>query len=959
MNPTLLVAAVRRFMREANKVDNRPKAMQTAYDNTTCGKQESIPTSWCEMAEKRRTDGEESISQRSENVEEPLLNTKLVIPRLIRGTISRPHLVKSINEGTNRSLTLISAPPGFGKSTVLAEWAAQSALPVAWLSLDSADNNSPRFLSYLLAAINSVTHLPATPALALMGTSQLQRPHAIAAALVSSLEMLPQPVVLVLDDYHVLSEPSPDAILAFLLDHLPPQLRLIIATRADPPIPLARLRAQGEMLELRADDLRFRPDETSLFLTKVMGLDLGIDDIAALAARTEGWIAGLQMAALSMQGRDDPSNFVRSFSGTHRFILDYLLEEVVSRQPTEVKRFLLRTSILEHLTGPLCAAVVGAEEREKQDSQEILDHLERSNLFVTPLDDERRWYRYHQLFADLLRARLQQTEPGLMPQLHLRAAAWYEQNGFIIEAVRHALTAQDHGRAADLIETYGHKRWSLSDIDFLSLVGKLPPTVLHVRPILGIYHAWSLFTSGQHEAAATLLRALVERIPSDSHSREARGMRNFVHLLLLYIAEVSGEEPADALPDRAALEFVPEHHLGMRNSADVLYAHLLDWRGDFAASEGLLFDAARRDMAAGGVTAVPICISRLARNWVLQGRLRAAAELCRRHIDYVRERGETRFFIAGNLFLALSGILREWNDLEEADQMVQVGLQANEPWQLPQVHLVGHLAKARQQQALGDVDEALATLDRLQPLIQGKSLAPDLLSDLRSLRVKLWLAKGNQEKAWKHLGLSRPVEPLDFRGELDHLLLARLLLSEGKPREALSLLQRLAPLASSGGRFGRLVEIQLLEALALADLGRAAEALQTLESCLSLAEPERYRRVFLDEGKPVRRLLTAYLQHPTSPHASYAGQLLRAFAPAGAAPRDAPETLVEPLSKRELEVLGLMSAGDSNRDVAQKLFITVSAVKKHTSSIYGKLGVSSRTQAIARARRLALLPPEH
>jgi LuxR family transcriptional regulator, maltose regulon positive regulatory protein len=359
-------------------------------------------------------------------------------------------------------------------------------------------------------------------------------------------------------------------------------------------------------------------------------------------------------------------------------------------------------------------------------------------------------------------------------------------------------------------------------------------------------------------------------------------------------------------------------------------------------------------MAANGTTAVPICISRIARNWILQGRLREAADLCRKYIDYVRERGESRFFIAGNLYMVLAGILREWNDLEGAEQMIQTGFQANEPWDLPQIQMTGQIIKARWQQARGDLEGLHETLDRIERGIQGKSITPDLLSELRALKVRLWLAQGDPEKAWGHTGLSQPIEPLDFRHELDHILLARLL----SPAEALGLLDRLTLRAEAGGRFGRLLEMRVIEALALAQLNRTPQALEKLGECLALGEPQGYLRIFLDEGEEMRELLSAYLHAPAPAHLTYAQRILQAFGHPEKTSVQGQGELIEALTRRELEVLGLISAGDSNQDIAEKLVITVSAVKKHTSNIYGKLGVSSRTQAVARARQLNLLTAE-
>jgi LuxR family transcriptional regulator, maltose regulon positive regulatory protein len=911
----------------------------------------------------------------SRKASQPLLKTKLFIPRAPQGMVARPRLIERLYAGRQRSLTLVSAPPGFGKTTLLADWgsqqagaaqqaqAARQAERVAWLSLDQGDNDPARFLSYLTAALNESVPGADEAALALPSTPQPYPPQMVAASLLSRLENLPQHLVLVLDDYHILSEPSLHALLAYMLEHLPPQLRLVIATRADPPIPLARMRARGQLLELRADDLRFSPEETALFLQQVVGLNLKAEEVAALETRTEGWIAGLQMAALSMQGRKDISSFVQAFSGSHRFILDYLIEEVIQQQSEPVQRFLLRTSIAERISSSLCDVLIASQGEGESRSQDILEYLDRSNLFLTPLDDERRWYRYHHLFGDLLRARLQQAEPGIISKLYLRAAAWFEQNGFILEAVRHALAAPDYQRAADLIEEHGHRRWSLSDTEFLSLVSALPVEALQARPSLGIYQAWTLFISGQSAASEKLLGALVGSLPASDQSAEARGMHSFINLLLTYMAEMSGMELAAVLPDRQALEFVPEHHLGMRNTADVLYAFLLDLRGNFSASAELLLQAVQRDTGANGTTAVPICISRLARNLILQGRVREASGLCRQYLDYVRERGEKRFFIAGNLYLALAGVLREWNELEQAEQMILAGIAANEPWKLPQVELTVHTAQARLQQAHGRLAQALSTLDELDERIQGKSVSPDLASELRCLKASLRLAVGEIGKAWKLAVLSAPGGILDFQNELDHILLARLLLAEKKTTEALDLLKRLAEQAEAGGRFGRLLQIRLLEALALTRLksslrGGLAPALEKLSACLVQAEPEGYLRVFLDEGEEMRELLAAYLRSPSPTQAAYAKRILQAFQAPAPTLAGAQDELIEPLTRRELEVLELIYAGASNQEIAEQLVIGLSSVKKHSGNIYGKLGVSSRAQAIARSHQLKLFSPK-
>jgi LuxR family transcriptional regulator, maltose regulon positive regulatory protein len=879
-----------------------------------------------------------------------LLATKLYIPAARPDSVWRPRLIEHLNAGISGKLTLISGPAGFGKTSLARDWVLGLDKPVAWLSLDEGDNDLARFFSYLVAALQQIDPSIGESTPRSLRTSDLLSYQALVTDLLNDIAVTPTPFVLVLDDYHLISDITIHEALRTLVERQPPQMHLVITTRADPPLPLARLRAQGHMTEIRARHLRFTEAETDTFFNELVGLDLSKDEVTLLAVRTEGWIAGLQLAALSLRDQSDRSSFVTAFTGTDRHIMDYLVDEVLSAQPGEIQDFLLKTSFLERLSGPLCDRVV----QSKKDSQPILEYLEQANLFLVPLDNQRVWFRYHRLFADLLRARFQQAEPQLVLDIHLKAAGWYEQNGFIAEAVRHAFAAQDYGRAADLIEEHGHKRWSLSDTEFLSLVSSLPIEVLHTRPSLGIYRAWTLFISGQSEATQALLHALMEHIPQAGGAGEAQAMHSFANLLLIYIAEMSGKELAAELPDRRALEFVPEHQLGMRNSAEVLYAFLLDQRGEFAASEQLLMTAVRRDMAANGTTAVPICIARIARNWILQGRLREAADLCRKHIDYVHERGESRFFIAGNLYMVLAGILREWNDLEGAEQIIQSGFQANEPWDLPQIQMTGQMTKARWQQARGDLEGVRETLDHIERSIQGKSITPDLLSELRALNVRLWLAQGDREKAWEYAGLSQPIEPLDFRHELDHILLARLL----SPAEALGLLDRLTLQAEAGGRFGRLLEMRVIEALALASLKRTSLAIEKLGACLAFGEPQGYLRIFLDEGQAMRELLSAYLRGPAPAHPAYAQRILQAFDPTAKASASGQGELIEALTRRELEVLGLISAGDSNQDIAEKLVISVSAVKKHAGNIYGKLGVSSRTQAVARARQLNLLPPE-
>jgi len=886
-----------------------------------------------------------------------LLKTKLFIPQIRHSLVSRPRLISQINAGAQHALTLISAPPGFGKTTALAEWAARNPLPLAWVSLDAADNDPAQFLAYLLFALTR-SHIASGESAALMQSVETLPPRTTLEVLIRDLEAAPGHCAIVLDDYHAITAQPVHDCTSFLLDHLPPQLHLVIATRADPPIPLARLRARGELVELRADELRFTAEETASFLEQIMGLSLGPEEINILEARTEGWIAGLQMAALSMRGRKDIPAFIQAFSGSHRFILDYLIEEVINRQPDNIQQFLLRTSILERLTGPLCDAVLEDQglvgqngESARSSSQAILEYLEKSNLFLVPLDDDRRWYRYHHLFAELLQAQLRQGRPGLIPALHLRAAAWLEKNGFPVEAVQHALTAQDFERAAGLIQKHGQERWSFSDLTFLMLITRLPLEMLQSRPKLGFYYAWILITRGQLDAAEALLHELAQRLPEQPGDPEIQGIRGFIELLFTYISVLGGKAGQISLPGREVLEIVPTQFLAMRNSADVVYAMLLSFRGEFEPAAEILLDTVQRDLAAHGTTATPISIALLARLRTLQGRLHEAAGLCRKYIKVIDERGKWRFYLPGNLNIVLGEVLREWNDLDGAEREIREGIRANQPWNMPEGTAVGYIALAHLQQARGDLKGALHTLEEAELLIAGQTITPELATELRTLRDYLKLTSGDLAGVQAWAEQLSALAKTDYGRELDFILLARLQIAQGKYSEALQILEQLNNQAEAGRRVGRQIKINLLMAQVHLTQEKVPEALKRLERCLDLAEAEGFVRTFLDEGEPVRELLLAYLRAASSGHRSYAKRLIDASVPE-ATGKVAQEELVEPLTQREVEVLRLICAGNSNQEIANKLVITLNTVKRHNNSIFSKLGVTNRAQAIIRAHQM-------
>jgi LuxR family transcriptional regulator, maltose regulon positive regulatory protein len=893
-----------------------------------------------------------------------LIRTKLHLPFTRRGLVSRPRLQEQITQGLRGPLTLITAPAGFGKTILVASCVAGCGMPVAWLSLDKDDNQGERFLNYLVAALQEADRAIGEEAAQLMEGMQPAPPKAVLTSLINDVDTTGREIVLVLDDYHLIASQAVQEAVVFLLEHCPKTFHLVIATRSDPPLPLARLRARGQTVELRAADLRFTALEAAQFLNGVMGLRLEAGSVAVLEERTEGWIAGLQMAAVSMRDREDTLGFIEGFSGTHRYILDYLLEEVLTGQPPEVQRFLLCTSILERLTAPLCDAVLAGDAGAKGESvfvgssASMLEYLEQANLFLVPLDDERTWYRYHNLFADLLRARLHQAQPDFVPLLHIRASAWLEQRGFITAAIHHLIVAQENGQAADLIEHYGPVRWAESDLSVAQMAEYLPPEMLRIRPKLGIYQAWILISQGRTPAAIPLLHDLKGHLSASGIDPSCVWMRSCVDLLLAYISTPAVDQVQFPFPDYPALESMPKEETGLRNTADFLYAMLLCRLGELDRPAEILLYSVRRDTALQGTTAIPMAIPILARIRLMQGRLHEAADLCREYLKPIVNRGTKFFYMSGSLNIILGEVLREWNDLEGAEAQIRTGIQANEPWNNTASDAYGYSALARVQEAMGNVEGAFLTQHKLDEIFEGRTRPPDWENEQRSLKVRIWLAKGDLASAveWAdHFSLSKAPGPPD---ETDQLTLARVRLAQKKYTDAQHILEALDRVPGIDKRVNRKLKIGILLACVLAGQNRFSQAMPVLESCLAMAEPEGHIRVFLDAGKLARDLLYAYLQTSPAIHQDYARKLLDAFLPSRGAgsPGLQPAGLIEPLTRRELEVLNLMALGRTNQEIARQLIVAPGTIKAHTASIYRKLDVANRTEAVARARQLCILP---
>ncbi|MBN1313005.1 MAG: AAA family ATPase [Anaerolineae bacterium] len=897
----------------------------------------------------------------------PLLATKLYIPPSQPDLVLRPHLIGRLNDGLARKLILISAPPGFGKTTLLSEWVEQADSPIAWLSLDENDNDITRFLGYLVAALQTIG-----PGIGETSLSMLKSPRqpidAILTILINDLAELSDHLVLILDDYHLIDAQPVHETLAYLLTHLPPQLHLVIATRADPPLPLARLRGRGELAELHQADLRFSPDEAALFLNRTMRLDLPRTEIAALAGRTEGWVAGLQMAAVSMQGREDSSQFIQAFTGSNRYILDYLVEEVLQRQPEDRQNFLLQTSILDRLTGPLCDAVTGV-----QDGQRTLEQLERLNLFISPLDGQRLWYRYHRLFADLLRQRLGQKHPDDVSVLHLRASIWHEQQGLIEEAIEHALDAArsagadsecfaEHERAAQLIDQVAEATLMRSELmTFKGWIERLPDEVVQAHPRLHVCHVWTLFLSGDSlEEVEAHLQVVEQHDIEDTVAVKAMAIR----ALMAYFRE---DIELSAKLSREVLQHIHEDSVFFRSIAALSLGASYLAEGDFDTGVAALADIAKKAEETGNATIAVMALINLARLYIRRGRLHRSLSFCQQGMELATDRRGKLMPVAGVALIVMGELWREWNDLETAKEHLEKGIDLVKGWTEIRT-FEGFLSLSRIRQAQGDAEGALSALREAQQVakLSRYTEVDDLAVEL-SL-ANLWVAQGNLEAVmrWvKERGVDTDSGPADVqrRGDsltlhmrkYEHLVLARLWIAKDRPGKALALMDAWLPEIERLQRVDLLLQIQIIRVLAWQRLDDMPQAIDALRQALSHAEPEGYVRTFIDEGPPMARLLSYMSSRGIMP--DYVNRLLAAFtlSESNVPQKTSSPGMFEALSQREMEVLALIADGLSNREIARQLVLSVGTVKVHIRNLYGKLGVNSRTQALAKARMLGIL----
>jgi LuxR family maltose regulon positive regulatory protein len=900
------------------------------------------------------------------------LVTKLAIPAVRSDLVARPRLMHQLQCGIQRPFTLIAAPAGFGKTTVLSSWLEHAPFSAAWVSLERDDDDLIRFWSYVFTALQRVYPGSGESALALLqGSSPRHLPpiETVLTVWINDLAALPRELlVLILDDYHLISAAPIHQSLAYLVDHLPSRLHLIMATQADPPLPLARLRMRGHLTEIRAADLRFTALETTAFLTCTLGQHLPDEDVAALQARTEGWIAGLQLAVLSLQGRTDVAAFLKAFTGSQRYIIDYLIEEVLARQLESVQTFLLQTAILERLQGSLCEAVIGKPGMQAS-GQAMLEVVEQANLFLTPLDDERQWYRYHQLFAQALRHRLQRKDPTLVPELHRRASGWYEQHSLMHDAVHHALAIPDCALAARLIEQAFNALVRRGEIATLQQwVAALPGELVRCNIELAILQGWLLFISGKHDEALLHLQDLEQTsglahlstehpepptLPAGSPGQTAISGR--IAAIRAAIALARRDLARTITLSQLALSSLPQESMARSYVAGYLgKAHY--FAGDIKAASIALQEAWRVSWEVNHTFGLFLVVHDLAHLHILQGHLYRADQIYRQALEQALQRSGSQPAM-GPAYVGRGNLEREWNHLDAATDLLQKGITLCKQTGNTQAILQAYIGLAFIHQAQGDADGARALMQQAMQIQEQHALSRG--TQVPAAQAWLFLMQGNEAAAldWiQGCGLSVD-QDLDHLREREYLTLVRILLSQHRLDEAAKWLTNLLQLAEAQGRRGSGIEIRMLQAEALHAAGAINQAMEHLSRALSLAEPEGYIRLFVDEGELLARLLMQ-MRHSSSGPARYRDQLLALPGKTHEehpSSSDAVNVLSEPLSEREREVLRLIVAGCSNREIANRLVIALSTVKWYVHAIYGKLQVESRTKAIARARELMLV----
>jgi len=915
-----------------------------------------------------------SNTEGNDHTDQPnaVLETKLYIPQPRPKLVPRPNLIARLNDGIQSKLTLISAPAGFGKTTLLIDWINQTEIQVSWISLDAEDGNSLRFLTYLVSAIHKIHPAVGVEAISSLHSSQPLQIEAVLTNLINEIASIPNSFVIVLDDYHLIDEKQIHDIIEFLLDHLPQNMHVVIATRSDPPLSLARLRSRNHLSEFRASDLNFHTDETTDFLNRVMTLDLSKESIAVLESRTEGWIAGLQLAALSMQGRDNIPAFIKAFTGDDRHIVDYLAEEVLNRQSEPIRNFLLHTSILNRLSGSLCNAVT-----ERADGQQVLDELEKLNLFIVPLDNKRHWYRYHHLFADLLQHLLQQSNGEHVKVLHGRASSWYEQNGMDDKAIEHALEANDFERVAYLAElAWPACSGSYQSIEWLGWLRHLPDEVVRARPVLCQAYAWAFLHAGNLEAAESRLRDAEKWLEPTGHTSDRleaheskmvvadenqyRGLPISLAMARAYYSQAIGDISSTIQYAKIVLNLLPDEDIDGRGPPNALLGLAYWTSGDLEAAHTTIFNGMTDPQKIGDKLGLIAGTFVLADIKMTLGYLNEAKKTCELGLILAKECGNPLPIGTEDIYTGLSHLHREWSDLKSAADNLKTSRQLGEQIELPDWQYRWFVAKSQLEHSQGNWERALDFLDEAERVYVRTPL-PEI-RPVKAIKARVWIRQGRLKDAlaWVHeKGISNDGD-ISYLHEYESITLARLLIAKyvrdkemSSIEEAKSLLERILNAANNGRRTSSVIEILVLQTLAHDAQGDIQVALLSLARALTLAEPEGFVRIFVDEGPAMADLLEKVLDAKVDVPQAYVKKLLLAFRLNKLVETD--DGIVEHPSDREIEVLGFVAAGLSNKKISEELFISMSTVKTHINHIYSKLGVHSRIEAVAKAKELGLL----
>lgn len=878
-----------------------------------------------------------------------VLSTKLSIPPIHSELVPRPRLIKRLHGGRKGRLTLVSAPAGFGKTVLTTSWVKESREPVGWLSLDKEDNDPLRFLSYLLRALPVAGDTIDDGAIdGLAG----QPPPALSELLGKTINQIAAhqtPFLLVLDDYHVIQDETIHGLMQYWLEHQPDPMHLVIVTRTDPPWMLARLRARGELNEVRSRELRFTLQETSTFLRRVMKIDLSAEQIASLDNRLEGWIAGLQLLAVSLQGRRDIDGFIQSFSGSHRYVFDYLMEEVLQQQPADIEDFLIQTSILQQLNASLCVAVTGIS-----DSHQILIELEQSNLFLLPLDEEREWYRYHHLFAELLQGRLAHVYPHKVAGLHSRASTWFEQHAFLERAVIHAVLAGNFNRAAFLV---AQNALAMIDRPGLKNIARqmdaLSSDVLQRQPWLRVALAWVTLYLGRLGSATLHLQAASQALThlDDKRLAEEKHIRGHLAAVNSYVLAFQGEMGPAVKSATTALDLLPQEDGAARGMSAMILGTALRWQGDLAGAEEALLRSRAINRSAGNNHVMVFTECSLAEVQIQQGRLRQAALTIARVLEQQdsQQKGDPnrRFSGKGLAYARLSTLELEWDRLDAASNLAQKGLDNARYWGQMDVLITCHLNLATVLQAKGEIEAAAAEIERAKQL--AAAVSPWYQAYAGVFEAELWLANNELDKAswWAEKSNLRHDDEPDLKQISGYLTLARVLIAQGNPSQATSLLARLRTVAESSGAIGYVIEAGVLQAVAWQTENEDASALTALEKALSLAEPEGYVHTFIKHGNAMAKLLRNAVAAGIA--TTYSTGLLAALENRSRYEVPTDPLQLDLLTDREMMVLRLLATNLSIPEIAGELGIAPSTVRTHVKNIYSKLDVHSRFEAVTKA----------